>query len=130
LAVHIQIKNMADIIARLTDKKEHPETAIPFMASVIDEAEKWGSKPFYFHNAQLQVRDAGTRYDFASCNDPQWNRMNEEMQALKARMKEREELLKSLPISGGALFDMETGEIVDCNSPVKTGTATVFVTIN
>lgn len=127
LKVHLQLKNTENIIDRLTNRKDHPETANRYQSYLQDAAAKH-PKTFELHNGKFTTKEAGTRYDFATCGDPIWNDLNAQMEALKAKMKEREELLKKAPVGGMQLL-CDGGEVVTVFPPVKTSTTTLQVSL-
>lgn len=63
---------------------------------VLEEAEKYGQKTFVHGNAQFQVKEVGTKYDFTNCDDDQWRRLNADITALSIIKKEREDFLKTI----------------------------------
>jgi hypothetical protein len=71
----------------------------------------------------------GTKYDFAHCGDSVIDGLYKEMAELKAKIKEREEFLKSLPPSGLDIVDSATGEVSTILKPIKTSTTSIAVTL-
>ena len=95
---------------------------------LLSQAAKHG-KNFDLHNANFRIQEVGTKYDFAHCNDSVINDLYTEMADLKAKIKEREEFLKSLPPSGLDIVDSATGELVTLLKPIKTSTTSIAVTL-
>ena len=96
--------------------------------STLTEAEKYGQKSFDLYGASLQIKEVGVKYDFTSCGDPAWNEMNQELEDLKAKMKEREDFLKRTPKDGQTCLDEQTGEVYKIYPPLKTSTTSVTTT--
>ena len=78
------------------------------------------------YNGQFKVKEAGTRYDFTNCNDPEWNRLTEVITNFTNGLKAREKFLRTLtkPLT---TVDEQTGEVVTINPPVKTSTTTYAI---
>ena len=75
----------------------------------LRELSKYG-KSHQFGDCRLEEAESGVKYDYSMCGDSRLNDMYKTLEALKADIKEREELLKKLPRSGMA--DPETGEMI------------------
>lgn len=92
------------------------------------EAAKYGSKPFAFAGAELHLTSVHTSYDFTACGDPEWEQMNQQIESLKASIKQREEWLKTM---GGpeTIISTLTGEVVTIYPPIKKSTEGVKVSI-
>jgi hypothetical protein len=121
LQVHLQVKNTEALIKELSEDKEYKEM-------LLTQAAKHG-KNFDLHNANFRIQEVGTKYDFAHCGDSVINGLYAEMADIKAKIKEREEFLKSLPNIGMDVFDGETGEVVTLLKPIKTSTTSIAVTL-
>lgn len=95
---------------------------------VINECDKYGKgETPSFGGAVVQVKNTGTKYDYTDCGDPVHERLREEMESLKARMKAREKELMSL--SGPrTVVDDETGEVYTVKPPVKTASLSYSIT--
>lgn len=83
---------------------------------------------------KMELYEAGTKYDYSTCGDPIWNRMNRESKDLKIKMTERESFLKGLQkvTVFEALVDPVTFEVhenVELYPPVKTSTSTYKQTL-
>lgn len=80
------------------------------------------------HGVKFELYEAATKFDYESCGDPVWNRMNKELEILKVKMKEREAFLKTLKESVTLnVVDPDTSEFhenVEIYPPVKTSTST------
>jgi len=96
--------------------------------AVLEEAQRHEAKTFEYDGHSLQIREAGARYDFTNCNDPEYDRMEKEMESLKAKIKQREGWLKAAP-EGATVVDQETGEVHEIYPPAKSSTTTVAITL-
>lgn len=80
------------------------------------------------HGTKFELFEAATKFDFESCGDPIWNKLNGELEVLKAKLKERESFLKGLKSSMQMnIIDPDTSELfenVNLYPPVKTSTST------
>lgn len=75
----------------------------------LRELSKYG-KSHQFGDCRLEEAESGVKYDYSMCGDSLLNDMYKTLEALKADIKEREELLKKLPRSGMA--DPDTGVVL------------------
>ena len=73
------------------------------------ELSKYG-KSHIFGDCRLEEAESGVKYDYSMCGDSKLAEMYKTLEAVKADIRERETMLKSLPKSGMA--DPETGEMV------------------
>lgn len=121
LNVHVQVKCMEDVIKKIL---EDPQ----YKAMVVAEAEKYGKKPFEFHNAEVAVKEAGIKYDYTSCNDLVYADLLQAYQHTETLLKEREKFLKTVPTTGMDIIT-EEGEVLKIYPPVKTSTTTTVVTL-
>lgn len=88
---------------------------------ILDEAVKFGQKTFETRGAKLTIRESA-QYDYSE--DSKWCDLKSELDNIKARMKVREDMLKSLT---GPVADPDTGEII--NPAAKKSTTTVSVSL-
>lgn len=87
-------------------------------SAIFKELEKYeGSK----HDNGIFRFERGSKstFDFTVCNDSAWNDLNEKMETLKAKLKERENFLKALKPEMGVFADAESGEVI-CPPAKKT----------
>jgi hypothetical protein len=118
LTVHKQVKCVEDLVKQLTDNKE-------YKSIILVEAEKHG-KNYETHNAKFSIMESGVKYDYSQCNDNVYNALQQLLADAKAGLADRENFLKSLPISGMDLLTVD-GEVVTVYPPTKTSTTTVSV---
>ena len=98
LIIARQLNAFAGILKELTSDKD-------IKACFMDEAQKYGSKTFDL-GAKFTLQTRKT-YDYSS--DTEWREINASIEALKGRLKEREEMLKHLTCE---VADIETGEML------------------
>lgn len=119
LMMHLQLKAMEDIIKRITSDDAYRNAC-------IDEAAKYDSRnAFEFHNAKLQLREVGIKWDYSNTGDSFLVELNEQIDRLTEAKKAREKFLQAIPASG--IANPETGEIV--YPATKTSTTSVVVTL-
>jgi len=121
LKVHLQVKSMESIIEGLTKSET-------YKSFVLDAAQKHGSKSFEFGNASIQIKEAGTKYDYSQCGDTRYLQLEKASEEAAESLKARAKFLQSL-VAPLTLLDEETGEAVTCYPPSKTSSTTVSVTL-
>lgn len=97
----------------------------------VDELSSYGaeaSQGVTIHGVSLKIIEAGTKYDFASCNHPEWAQIVAQETALAEKRKEIETMLKTLK-AGQTIVNEDTGEVIRITPPVKSSKTTVQVTI-
>lgn len=120
LTVHLQVKCMEDIIKQLTGTEEYKK-------AILAESEKYGAKNFQFHNAKIEIKEVGVKYDFSKCDDPLLNELESKSEEVATKLKERQTMLKTIPLSG---MDIMVGdELVKVYPPSKSSTTSVAVTL-
>lgn len=128
LQTHLHVKAMEDVMLRLTDKKKYPATAIPYCDMILEAAQKNG-KSFSVGFGDFEVKETGVKYDYEVCGDPVITRLHAELEAIKAKVKVREDFLKKVPAGGLLVTDPETGETTMVYPPAKTSTTSVAVSL-
>jgi len=86
------------------------------------------------YGTKMELFEAATKYDYSTCNDPVWNRMNSDAKDLKFKITERESFLKGIRSETviPAMVDPETFEVhenVKLYPPVKTSTSSYKQTL-
>lgn len=117
LKIHLQIKAMEEIIEQL-------KSNTAYRNALLNEAEKHGKK-FEYMNAEIAIREVGTKYDYANSADEHLHELLEQKSALDTAIKNRQKMLQTLPPSG--LADPVNGNML--YPPVKTSTTSVIVTL-
>jgi hypothetical protein len=119
LRTHYQIKCMEEVIKAITGNDE-------YRSEVLSRAEKHG-KSFDFRNAEFSIRETGVSYDWSFCQDEELNDLIKAKEVIEAKIKGRQEFLKTVPVGGMTIVDEETGEIIKIYPPVKRSTTSVAV---
>jgi len=120
IKVHLQLKAMEEIVKTLTTNES-------YKTHLIDAAEKNGKK-FVAFNAEFSIKEMGQRYDFTYCGDDELLEFYTQQDKLKYLIKEREDFLKKVPVSGMQKVT-DNGEVITLFPPSKTSTTTVAVTL-
>lgn len=93
---------------------------------VVDEIEKDKHRKDWF-GYQVTVGEAGSRYSYENCNDPELEELLEEDKVLKAKIKDRQDFLKSLKT--GLNIITKEGESVTVYPPAKFSTTSAKFTL-
>lgn len=102
ITAHINVSRME---AAIKAYKDNPQVR----AITLNELGKYGKRQA-FGDCTLEMKEGGVKYDFSQCGDSLLAEMYATRDALLADIKDREAMLKALPLSGVALAD--TGEVV------------------
>lgn len=76
----------------------------------LQEGYRYESKSFEHIECKFSIKETGVKYDYAACGDPVWNDLNDEMKALKEKMKAREKMLQG---AADGFVEPETGVFVN-----------------
>lgn len=117
LKLHLQVKCTEQLLSELKDRPEYKE-------AVLLEAAKHGKK-FEHYNAEFQVKEAGTKYDYSNCGDEELAALRDKLDEIQSKIKEREGMLKSFPSTG--LADPNNGNML--YPPTKTSTTILQVSL-
>lgn len=90
---------------------------------ILQEAEKYGTKSFELDNAQFQIKEVGSRWNFNHCNDYVWEELDMEVEKATNKRKAREDFLKTLKPD----MELYGDDGVRLNPPVKSSTTQVVV---
>ena len=121
MELHIRMKCLEEVVKQLTSMPA-------YKAIVLDDAEKHG-KSFQYHNAKVDIREVGVKYDYSVCGNGALAELYEQQERLSAVIKEHETYHKALPISGVKVVFEATGEVETHYPPAKTSTTSVAVTL-
>lgn len=80
------------------------------------------------YSCKIEQTEVGLKYDYAHCEDPEWEALNDTITRLTAEKKEREKFLQALK-KDHTYVDEETGDIVTIHPPVKSGQMSIKTTI-
>lgn len=75
---------------------------------------------YVLNGVELTPAEIGTKYDYESCKDTMWERLDADFKTAKARKEEREKFLKTIK-GKVTVVDDETGEVATIYEPVKSG---------
>ncbi len=109
------IKTMEDILSRIKQNS-------------INEAAKYGERPFSFANCEMHYTATKTDYDYSVCGYPEWEEADAAEISAKRNKKRAEEFLKAVK-EPFTMVDRRTGEVVTINPPLKKQWMGVKVTI-
>jgi len=121
MELHIRMKCLEEVVKQLT-------SMAAYKAIVLDDAEKHG-KSFQYHNAKVDIREVGVKYDYSVCGSSALAELYEKQDAINDAIKELEAYLKPLPASGIQVLNPSTGEVETHYPPAKTSTTSVAVTL-
>lgn len=116
IKAHINVSRMEAAIKIYKDNED-------VRRITLDELAKYG-KTATFGDCKLEEVETAVKYDFTTCGDSKLADMYQQMDALKADIKAREQMLKTIP--AGGMADPDTGEIV--YPPVKTSKTAIKTT--
>jgi hypothetical protein len=117
--VALNVKSMTDLFDAVKDE---------LRGRVLDELNAYtkGEEVTLF-GATFEVIEAGTKYDYAGCNDAEYNDLTAAINELTAKRKEREKFLRGIK-NATTVVNEETGELVRILPPVKSSTTTYKTT--
>ena len=121
MELHIRMKSIEEVVKQLTSMPA-------YKAIVLDDAEKHG-KSFQYHNAKVEVKEMGHKYDYSGCGNGELDTMYRQQEQIAAKIKELETYHKGLPTSGVQVLNPTTGEVETHYPPAKTSTTSVAVTL-
>lgn len=98
--------------------------------AVKAELEKYGTKTVKYNGVTFQMKEVGVKYDYSTCNDPVWIRLKVCFDIAAAALKEREDMLKMMPVEGMTVVDELTGEVFQAVRPTKSGESGYSITID
>lgn len=132
LKIHLQIKAMEEIINSftVTDEKKNKlfTQAIDYRKMLLDAAELHGKK-FQLHNAEFSIKEVGTKYDFSQCGHTELVELFAQQSALDKKIKDIQDMLKTLPSAGIEMIMESTGEALRVYPPSKISTTAVAVSL-
>lgn len=77
---------------------------------------------------KIELAETGIDYDYSNCGDPVIAELLSQQEELKIKIKERQDFLKTVPISGLDTV-LDGGEVVKLYPPSKKSTSSFKVTI-
>lgn len=106
----------------IKEVKANPE----YIDSVRTEVEKYG-KIKETESMKIELAEVGVKYNFDVCGDPIIKDLQWQLDNLEAKVKERKEFLKTVPLGGMSL--VMDDEIVTVYPPSKSSTSSYKTTI-
>lgn len=121
LKVHKQVKCMEDLIKQITANENYRNY-------LLAEAAHY-PKSFELHGAKFQVKEAGTKYDYSQCNDYVLTELQQQLDELTEKVKNRQKFLQLAPPEGIEVLEDQSGEVYRIYPPSKSSTTTVTITL-
>lgn len=78
---------------------------------------------------KFQAAETGTAYHYENCNDPLLDEYNKHIETLKEKIKQRQEMLQTIPKEGMDMVNIETGESYKVYPPYKTSNSSFKITM-
>lgn len=94
--------------------------------NIVTEAGKYSEKTIEAYGARIEKSEVGTKYNYETSGDIEWERLNTDFETAKQRKTDRETFLKALPEPITAV-NPDTGEVYEIRPPFKTSKAGVRV---
>ena len=116
IKAHISVSRMEAAIKLYKDNED-------VRRITLDELAKYG-KTATFGDCKLEEAETGVRYDYSGCGDSKLAALYDKLEALKAEIKSREDMLKYL--QPGEDVDPNTGEFM--YPPVKSSRTSIKTT--
>lgn len=114
----VKIRWLQDILER---------TYSGITGAIRTEAEKYGKEGIRsLGGARIDLSETSTKYDYS--HDPVWASLQEKLEPIKAEIKERETMLKTLK-KPFEQVDPETGEVIVVSPPLKTSVSGVKISL-
>lgn len=104
------------------------DTALKNIKSqTVDDLYKYPSKQVpEILGASVELKEAGVKYDYSACGDSFLLDMLQELEALDAKIKDRQKFLRSIK-DVEMIVDTRTGEICELRPPTKTSVTTFVI---
>jgi len=90
------------------------------------EAKKYPGKSFELFGAEFSTKEAGIRWDYSNCNDPELTKLNKELELAQLAVKQRQEVLQTLDSPVHENVNEDTGEVYTIYPPVKKSSTVVM----
>lgn len=118
LDILLNVKGFENVLKDIKDKLDE---------LALNEASKY-EKTFNYRNAELQIKEAGTKWDYSNCGDVKLNFILKNEEDIINQKKNRETFLKSLKESM-TIIDDQSGEVYEVFPPAKSSKTIVSVKI-
>ena len=118
LKTAVHLKALEELIKKLrTDEQIQDYT--------LEQALLENAKTFTAYGAEIQIKEMGTKYDFTVCNDSLLDGLYGQMNELKTKIKDRENMLKAISEKNPVISP--EGEIL--NRPNKRSKTGISITL-
>ena len=118
LKTAVHLKALEELIKKLrTDEQIQDYT--------LEQALLENAKTFTAYGAEIQIKEMGTKYDYSTCNDSLLVGLYAEMNELKDKIKDRENMLKAISEKNPVISP--EGEIL--NRPTKRSKTGLSITL-
>lgn len=97
--------------------------------AIRSEISKEGKASILPSGAKLELAETGTKYDYSQCCDDDLTELLQQQEIIEAKIKQRQDMLKTLPLEGVYLAMSSTGEMKRVYPPSKTSTSSYKVTL-
>lgn len=94
------------------------------LENALNERDKYPEKKLDLFGCVIEKVEAGSKYDFSTCNDGTYMCILDKFGAVQKEKKEREDYLKKIP-QGASILIEETGEVIQ--APVKSSKTTLKI---
>lgn len=116
ITAHINLSRMEAAIKQVKDNTQVKDITLRELA-------KYGKKQS-FGDCTLEEVEAGVKYDYSECGDSTLAELEDMKAKIDAQIKERQQMLKCIPVSG--MVSPDTGEVV--YPPAKSSKTTIKTT--
>lgn len=118
----------ADTISKLEFFIKELKSNDKYIDYLRHEVSKYGPSHITSTGTKIELAEVGVRYDYSQCGDLVIFQIMHQIADLENKLKDRQNFLKSLPISGIETVD-ENGEVLTLYPPSKSSTSSVKLTI-
>lgn len=119
LEIHVMLKAFDKASELIVDE---------IRSNVMAELDKYSEKSIHLFGVQIDKTEVATKYNYSTSKDPEWERLDVEVNTATERRKAREAFLRTLrePMT---LVNEETGEVYKISPPLKTSVSGVKITV-
>lgn len=122
---NISASKAVTILRALADSIDNALVALK--ENAMDELSRYPQRQAIIINgAEFTIKEAGVKYDYASCGDTFLDEMMQQKDELDARIKDRQKFLRSIK-DREMIVDTRTGEVCELKPPSKTSTTTFSI---
>jgi hypothetical protein len=122
------IIKMADTVSKLEFFIKELKSNDKYIDYLRHEVGKFGQSHITSTGTKIELAEVGVKYDYTQCGDLQIFQIMHQIADLENKLKERQNFLKSLPLSGVEVVD-ENAEVIKLYPPSKSSTSSIKCTI-